>query len=288
MRLERLIHIDRRIIFLVIGLVIMIPLLFPVRLPMGTQKATLGLFQTIEGLETDEQCLMISTDYVPQTEAECHPMSIVLLRHAFARRLPVLLISLYVESTPFAADAMVKAMEEFNARATSSADSIVYGRDVAFLGWQPPPIVPILAMGKSISEIYPTEFYGAVTDSLPIMRNIKNYDQVGIVCAISGGTAPLWFVQFAQTKFGVKVGAGCTAVSAPDFYPYFETGQFSGILGGMKGAAEYEELVEARYGVGGRRRATDGMGSQSAAHLAIMLFVVVGNIAYFAARRAKG
>jgi hypothetical protein len=230
---------------------------------------------------------MISTDYVPQTEAENQPMTITLIRHALARRLPVLIISLYVESTPLAADAMNEVVAEFNSRAKSPADSIRYGRDIAFLGWQPPPIVPIIAMGKSISGIYPTDFYGARTDSLPIMHNLRNYEDVGIVCAISGGQGPLWFVQFAQAKFGVKVGAGCTAVSAPDFYPYFETRQFSGILGGMKGAAEYEQLVEDRYHAGGRMRASEGMGSQSAAHLAIMAFVVLGNIAYFASRRGK-
>ncbi len=283
-----LLKIDRRIIFLVIGVVIIVPMLFRVRLPMGYQKMTMGLFDTIEKIDPKKQCLMISTDYVPQTEAENQPMAVVLMRHAFARRLPVLMISLYVESTPLANAAMEQVMQEFNSWAQTSADSIKYGRDVVFLGWQPPPIVPILGMGKSITGIYPTEFRGMPTDSLPIMKNIKNYEQVGIVTAISGGSPPIWFVQFAQTKFGVKVGAGVTAVSAPDFYPYFETGQFSGILGGMKGAAEYEQLVENKYHVGGRMRATDGMGSQSAAHLAIMAFVVVGNIAYFAAKRRKG
>ena len=285
MNVDRLLHIDRRIIYVIMAVVIIFPMIVPMKLPMGYQKMTKGLFDTIEAIDPTRQCVMISTDYVPQTEAENQPMSVVIARHAFARRIPLLLISLYVESTPFAKAAMDQAMAEVNARATSHADSIIYGRDVAFLGWQPPPIVPILAMGKSITGIYPTDFYGTPSDSLPIMKNIRNYDQVGIVCSISGGQAPLWFVQFAQPKFGIKVGAGCTAVSAPDFYPYFETGQFSGMLGGMKGAAEYEELVESKYHVGGRERAKEGMGSQSAAHVAIMLFVVLGNVAYFIGRR---
>ncbi|MDM7914653.1 MAG: hypothetical protein QUU85_05215, partial [Candidatus Eisenbacteria bacterium] len=215
------------------------------------------------------------------------PMTIALIRHAMARHVRVLMISLYIESAGLANAAMQQVIEEFNSRATSPADSVVYGRDIAFLGWQPPPIVPILSMGRSISAIYPTDFFGTATDSLPVMRGVRNYDQVGIICAISGGSSPLWFVQFAQTRFGVKVGAGCTAVSAPDFYPYFATGQFSGIIGGMKGAAEYETLVENTYHVDGRRRAMEGMGSQSLAHLLIMAFVVVGNIAYFAGKRRK-
>ena len=50
---------------------------------------------------------------------------------------------------------------------------------------------------------------------------------------------------------------------------------------GMKGAAEYEKLIE-KSGT-----ATAGMDSQSIAHIAIILLVVVANISYFAMRRRK-
>ena len=33
--------------------------------------------------------------------------------------------------------------------------------------------------------------------------------------------------------------AGCTAVSAPEYYPYVQSGQLSGLLGGLAGAAAY-------------------------------------------------
>jgi HD-GYP domain-containing protein (c-di-GMP phosphodiesterase class II) len=48
----------------------------------------------------------------------------------------------------------------------------------------------------------------------------------------------------------------------------------------MKGAAEYEQLVRQKYGIQDRRKATEGMGAQSSAHLLIMLFVILSNIAY--------
>jgi len=119
------------------------------------------------------------------------------------------------------------------------------------------------------------------------MANIHNYDDVGLITALSSGSSPLWFIVFARTKFGVEVGAGCTAVMAPELYPYLETGQLSGMLGGMKGAAEYEALVADKFGIPGRKRAAEGMGSQSIAHVVIMAFVVIGNIAYFSTRRRE-
>jgi hypothetical protein len=103
--------------------------------------------------------------------------------------------------------------------------------------------------------------------------------------SVSGGSIPLSFVSLVQPRYGVKVAAGITAVSAPDFYPYFETGQLSGMLGGMKGAAEYEDAVSRKYGTIGQRRAMAGMGAQSAAHLLILAFVIIGNVGYFLTRR---
>jgi hypothetical protein len=60
----------------------------------------------------------------------------------------------------------------------------------------------------------------------------------------------------------------------------------------MKGAAEYEELVSERMTKAGmewglRNRGTEAMSSQTSAHLAIMAFIIIGNIAFFASRRRK-
>jgi hypothetical protein len=285
MKLERLLHIDRRVIFITLAVVMIVPLIVPIHLPIGVQRSTQSIFDTVEKIDPSRQCLMISIDYDPQTEAECQPMTVAFFRHAFARRVPVVCLALYVQGTGLLRDAMEKTMAEFNARATSSADSIVYGRAVVFLGWQPPPIVPILSMGQSIAKVFPTDDRGNKIESLPLMQRIKNYDQVGLIAAVSSGSSPLWYAFYAQPKYGVKVGAACTAVSAPDYYPYYETRQLSGMLGGMKGAAEYENLVATKYHLEGRERAMEGMGSQSAAHLLIIFFVIVGNLAYFAGKR---
>jgi hypothetical protein len=70
-------------------------------------------------------------------------------------------------------------------------------------------------------------------------------------------------------------GAGCTAVSAPQFMPFVQSGQLKGLLGGLKGAAEYETFMEYPGD------ATKYMASQSIAHLVIILFIIIGNLAFF-------
>ncbi len=82
-----------------------------------------------------------------------------------------------------------------------------------------------------------------------------------------------------------NIGIGVTAVSAADVYPYVETGQVIGLLAGMKGAAEYEILVQSNGYSEKKRTAVQGMDAQSLGHLFIMIFIIIGNVGYFFSRR---
>jgi len=285
--IEYLSRLDRRIIYLVLAIAVMLPLVIPSVQRVRVMTPVAKLFNAVEAIPED-QILMLDFDYDPQTLPEMEPMGIALLRHAFQRRIRVAVLSLYVQPLGLAKRALDQVTEEFNQRATSRADSIIYGRDYVFLGWQPPPIVPLLGMGISISDVYKNDYYGYRTDSLPMMRRVKNFNDVGILVSLSGATAPLWWVAYSQTRFGVAVGAGITAVSASEFYQYYQTGQFSGLMIGMKGAAEYEELVETKLIIKDRRKASEALGSLTAAHLTMIAFIVVGNIGYFIRRRSRG
>ena len=88
---------------------------------------------------------------------------------------------------------------------------------------------------------------------------------------------------------GIDVAVGSTAVSAPKYYAYVEAGQAVGVMGGMKGASEYEELVELKYPelAGLERTATMGMDVQSIVHLVIIFFILFGNVMYVLTRRVK-
>ena len=49
-------------------------------------------------------------------------------------------------------------------------------------------------------------------------------------------------------------------------------------MGGMKGGAEYEALT------GFKAKATMFMVSQTAAHIFVILFIIIGNLSYFIVR----
>ena len=66
---------------------------------------------------------------------------------------------------------------------------------------------------------------------------------------------------------------------APDLFPFIQSGQMIGVLGGLSGAAEYEAILKYPG------KATAGMSAQSIAHLIIVVFIVFGNVVYFLSRR---
>lgn len=278
--------VSRRIIYLILTLVILIPLLRPFKLKPLPMKPVENLFNYINNIPKDK-ALLISVDYTPDTEAELHPMTIALLKHAFYKRIKVGVLTLTLLGLGLAEDALRVVVKEFNEKAKTREDSIIYGRDYVFLGWQTPPLVPLLGMGESITKVFPVDYYGNKTDTLQLLREIKNYRDVGIVVSISGSAVPMWYVTYAQTTFGVKVGAGFTAVSAADYYPYLNSGQLTGLLAGMRGGAEYEELVEEYFGKTKRRKATEAMASQTTAHITIIILIIIGNIIYFRQRKRR-
>lgn len=285
--IDLLTKIDRRIIYLILFSVVTLPIIFPSARSVRVMPPVVKLYNAIDDIP-EGKALIIDFDYDPQTLPEIEPMAFAILRHAFTKRIKVLALSLYVQPLGLAQNALVNVAEEFNGLAATREDSIIYGRDYVFLGWQPPPLIPILGMGESIINVYRNDYYGNRTDTLPLMKEIRNYGDVGLLVSLSSGDPPKWWIEYAQNRFGVRVGAGITAVSASEFYPYLQTGQFSGLMVGMKGAAEYEEQVETELGIKVRRKASESLPSLTYAHVVIIIFIVIGNTGYFISRRTKG
>jgi len=283
--------IDRRWIYLVVWLVVMAPLIFPFTIRPVAMPPVQSMFNYIDTMP-ENKALVVSVDYTPDTQAELQPMLVALLRHAFAIHRRVGMLAMAVQGLGIGEDALRQVTSEFNAHAKTNADSVLNGRDYIYWGWTTPPITVMLGMGERITRVFPVDYYGNKTDTMPIMRYLKNYDDVGILVSIAASSTPLSWINLAQTQFGIHLGCGITAVSAADYYPYVNSGQFSGMLAGMKGAAEYEELLEQRMVKNGidwhlRRKGTEAMSSQTAAHLAIMAFIIIGNIGFFITRRRK-
>jgi len=165
-------------------------------------------------------------------------------------------------------------------RTAAKAEGAVRNKDYAWLGYKSGFQVVIIGIGEKLRAMYPVDFYGTPLDSIPVTRGVNSYRQMAMVINLSGSSATDYWIQFAQGRFHAPLVVGCTAVMATDYYPYLSSRQILGLIGGMKGAAEYERMIDT---VGDARR---GMDAQSLVHLIIVLLVIVGNAALFLSRRS--
>lgn len=270
---DRLLQIDRRWVFLCIALSVLVPLLTGLRfLKMASTPSTAAVYQYIEKLAPGS-VVMIAFDYGPSGMPEMHPMAKAIIAQCFRNHLRVVAVTLHPQGPPMADEVLRAVAPDYKAR---------YGTDYANLGFKPGGASVVMGMGSAIETVYPTDTKGTPLRSLAVMKGVESYDDVSLLVDLATGNAPQAWLAFAYQRFHVKLAIGITAVMATDFYVYYQSGQLVGILNGMRGAAEYEQLME-RPGQG-----VVGMSSQSIAHLVIIVFVILGNIGYFAGRRRRG
>lgn len=264
---------DRRIIFLIIGLCVVVPLLLNLRIGFKPTKPVQDLYFAVEKIPSGS-IVYLACDYDPASAPEVYPMTLAVMRHLFKKNIRVISGALWPAGPPLIEKAFqTTAIKEFNK---------MYGEDFINLGFKEGREIVMVSMGNSIPETFPTDYYGKNISYFPIMKNVKNYRDVQMIISISSGyPGTKEWVQQVQARFNMIMGAGCTAVSAPEYYPYYQSGQLVGLLGGMKGAAEYEQLVNAP-GLG-----ISGMVAQSYVHLLIILFILLGNIVYLMKKRRK-
>jgi hypothetical protein len=157
----------------------------------------------------------------------------------------------------------------------------VYGEDYIFLGYNPDWSGTMLRLGESIKATFPTDQYGKDVESFPILEYVDSYNDIDLLVSVSASALSEYWAIWAGGNYGQRMISGNTAVQAVLIYPYYQTDQISGFLGGLKGAAEYERLV-GMDGAGVR-----GMDAQSTAHGLMVLFILLGNLGYIMSRRRK-
>lgn len=271
--MDRLINLDRRFIFVFVFLGVAIPLLVDIPLPIEPSPTVRSVYDEIERVAAEDagRPVLVSFSYGASTEPEMVPMTRAVLRHLFQRGLKVVGICLWPDAVGLAQPEMDELAAEFGRR---------YGVDYAFLGYKIGYQAVVLNMGQSVADTFPFDTEGTPVGDLPVLAGVENLKDFSFVFDFAAGDSmEFWWIPYGQEKHRFPFGGGCTAVMAPDLYPFLQSGQLVGLLGGLAGAAEYETLVDAPG------RATDGMQPQSVTHVIIVLFIILGNIAYFASRR---
>ncbi len=266
----KLANLDTRWVYLSVFLAVLLPLFRPLGLPITVGEGTKATYAFVENLPRGAT-VIVSPSFSPSSDAEVLPQMMAMLRHLMSRKARLVWVNLTVEASMYASQAM---------NALSGEYAYQYGQDYLILPFMPGQQTAIAAMAQDIKHAFSTDLQGNSVWGLEIMKGVQSISDFDMLVDFNTGDTCIYYLQQVQPK-GVPVIAGASGVTVPYLMPYLGTGQLSGLLGGLRGAAEYE-MASKNPG-----QALSGMDAQSLSHAAIVVFILVGNVSWVMGRRRQ-
>ena len=284
--------LDRRYIFLLVGLSVLIPLIKPswINIPIKTTNNSQIVFNELNKLNEGDKVL-VSFEYGASTKPEIHPMSVAVLQHLFSKGVKVYTVPLWPEGLMMAKYALQEVVD-------SELFNITEHIDYVSLPYKAGGEIIIRGIATDLRSIFTQDVNNILLEQIPMMEGVNKISDFDFVFDLSAGVpGNAEWVQFACDEYNVPLSSGCTSIMVTDAIPYVESGQIRGILAGMPGAAEYEQMVfnylnnldtnehmnpdvEVLPG-----KATSRMSAQSIAHVLMVIFIILGNISYYLLRK---
>ncbi len=277
---DRMQTIDRRIIYGVLLLFILIPLFNPkLQLPNYPAKQSQDFYDTIEKIAADpasaKKIVIINGMWSPSTRGENQWQAEALVTHLMMRHLHFATLTFDTQNDTVMQANIVEPL--------AKKYGYVYGRDYVNWGYRPTSVyVPtIKGLVTDIPGTIKKDEKGTPLSSLSVMTGIRTRSDIAAVVDITPvESTEQWLGLFEQNNNPPFLFAP-TAVMAPTYYPYLDSGQIAGMLTGIKGAGDYEQLLNVHsFG-------TRAAGALSTVYALIILLVVLGNLGYYMARAAR-
>lgn len=268
MWLERLQNIDRRVIYTILLVVLITPMINPIGIPLTINNTTKQAYALIESLDPATDVVLIGMDYSVAGSADVHPQAVSVVKHLANRNIRTIMAA-FVPDGPMLAENILDAL----------GDRVTYGVDIINLGYLSGMESAVKKFIEAPGTTFTRDHRGNAVAGQPVMEGIKDIKDFALIFDFQTGTPGYQEFLRQLPAGGPKYAAGIVTVSVPNVMPYLNSGQFSALLPGLRGGAEYEVMIE-EPGEGAAR-----MDAQSLGHMIIITFIVVGNIAYFLSQR---
>lgn len=262
---------QRHMIYLLIFVATSIPILKPIGIPLTVTPPVQTVYDFV-GKLPEGTPVVISFDVTPAGYGETGPAAKALMRHILQRGLKIVAVSFCDTGAPIFESSI----------ADIGLPEKQYGVDYVNLGYRAGEETALAAFATDIHKLFPSDYRGNDISSLPMMENIKTIKDVGLIVVVFS-TQPgtqTWIRQVADpNKIPITTVATNNNIAA--LAPYVQSKQLIGIIGGLRGGAEYETLIK-RPAVG-----VAGMDAQSVTHVTVCLLVILGNVIFFTGSRKK-
>ena len=169
--------VDRRYIFLLIGLAVLIPLLRPIDLPIRTTPTTEKVYKAIQEIPANSKVLM-SFDYGPSTKPEIHPMTLGVMRQLLREDHQIYITCLWPDGLYMALDALEEINQEFE---------LVEYEDYVLLGFRPGNEAIVKGLASDLRKVYTVDYKQTMLADIPMMDGINNLKDFQFIFTGSAG-----------------------------------------------------------------------------------------------------
>ncbi len=294
---QHLISLDRRWVFLLMGIAVIIPVLFPMQSWQIPSLLVQDAFDAVEELPSGSK-ILLAFDYDPGSAPELQPMATSFTWHCAQKGHKMYFMALWPLGVNMVQDTVSQVLHK-------DFPDLVEGEDYVNLTFRTGNEGVIKVIVTNLKNLFNTDRRGKSLNDIPMTKKITSVQDMDLIISVSAGyPGTKEWVQYAGTPYNIDVIGGCTGVQAPLLYPYYP-GQMKGLLGAIKSAAEYEFLLgkkypEYTYGPTYSTTAADKlkprieftqginrMGPQLIAHCLILVLIIVGNIILAMQRSAR-
>ena len=268
--------VDRRWLYAMLLFSVTIPFFLKIRLPVNVSPSTQTLYDKIESLPPGS-FVLFGVDWAAGTRGENGSQTEAMMRHLMKRKLRFALLAFDPQATTLSQKIALRLQTEY--RREHPEYGVEEGVTWVNWGYKVDQVNFIKAFAQDIQKTVSTDTHNVELSKLSVMQHVSSAKDITMILDVNPTPTFQNYIQFLQQPYKIPMGLAPTAVMAPEAYNYLDSGQLVGMLNGLQGAIEYEQLM----GVVGK--ATVGSNSLSLAHLVIIFLILMGNIAMILERR---
>lgn len=278
--LGKLQNIDRRWLYLALAVSCALPFVVRIQLPVDVTPETQSLYDEIDRCPADK-VVLVDSAWDAGSLGENWGQVEVVFEHMLRKRIKFVVISLDItpQGPKFADKVIAKLVKE-------KFPDRKYGVDWVNLGYTKGDWQAMQQIAKDIRKQFKIDSRGYSLDDaahIPLMQRVRNIEDIYLIYSVTYSPMENW-IPFIHGVYGTPIGFGCAGIQSTTYYRYLLSGQLVGMLVGVRGAAEYDAILNPdsaqRTSLASRL-----IVPQSFGHTVIILAVILGNIGYFASRK---
>jgi len=270
--LDKMQKIDRRILYWVLFIGLMIPFVSPLGLPVAVTPSTIDLYKELTKVKTGE-VVIINLAFGVSAWSECLPATVASTKLLFKQGAKIIFLGVHydVDLT------WAKIKDQ-----VPTLKTLTYGKNYVYLGFYTGGEATVARLATSIRTVFPTDAEKKSLDEIEMMKNVNAAKDIRLVLSSDTGDWCDYYIRQWRVPYGTPVGEIGIAMLGSSYMPHYQAGILFGMTVGVRGGAELEKLI------GELGEATVTMDSINISHVMAIIAIALANLGYAATVKRGG